>query len=62
MTGLEYTLAATFAAVWLVPLTMAVRWERRLRSARQTHSVDGAPSNDASPQPSVTDRSSRTDP
>jgi hypothetical protein len=35
MTGLEYVLIATFAAVWLVPLTMAVRWERRLKAAQQ---------------------------
>ncbi len=30
MTGLEYVLAATFAVVGLVPLSMALRWERRL--------------------------------
>jgi hypothetical protein len=33
MTGLEYVLTATFAAVWLVPATLALRWERRLRAA-----------------------------
>lgn len=35
MTGLEYVLIATFAAVWLTPLTLAVRWERRLRQAER---------------------------
>lgn len=33
MTGLEYVLAAMFAAVWLVPAAMALRWEQRLRAA-----------------------------
>ena len=33
MTGLEYVLAATFAAVWLLPAALALRWERRLRAA-----------------------------
>jgi hypothetical protein len=36
MTGLDVVLAAVFAAVWLAPLTMAVRWERRLRANRRT--------------------------
>ncbi|HSJ27584.1 MAG TPA: hypothetical protein VLB67_05190 [Acidimicrobiia bacterium] len=33
MTGLEYVLAATFAAVGLVPAVLALRWERQLRAA-----------------------------
>ena len=34
MTGLDAVLVAVFAAVWLVPLGLAVRWERRLRTER----------------------------
>jgi hypothetical protein len=60
MTGLEYVLAAVFAAVWLVPLTMAVRWERRLRTARRTLSVPSTPPSRPAPAPSVTDRPAKT--
>ncbi len=35
MTGLDVVLVAVFAAVWLVPLGLAVRWERRLRTERR---------------------------
>jgi hypothetical protein len=34
MTGPEYALVAIFAAVWLIPLTLAVTWERRYRDLR----------------------------
>ena len=33
MTGLDLVLMTIFAAVWIVPLTLAVRWERRLSNA-----------------------------
>ncbi len=29
MTGLEFVLAVVFAAIWLVPLALALVWERR---------------------------------
>ena len=34
MNGLDTVLAAVFAAVWLVPLVLTARWERRLRADR----------------------------
>ena len=36
MTLPEYTLAAVFAAIWLIPGFLALRWERRLRAARKS--------------------------
>jgi hypothetical protein len=41
MTVLEYYLTATFAAVWLVPAFLAVRWERRLRAAGKAPGARG---------------------
>jgi hypothetical protein len=35
MTMLEYYLVAIFSAVWIVPLAMAVAWERRLRTSQR---------------------------
>jgi hypothetical protein len=36
MTALEYYLVAVFAAVWLIPLGLSVRWEiRRRKLTRQ---------------------------
>jgi hypothetical protein len=32
VTALEYYLAVIFAAVWLVPAALAVRWELRLHA------------------------------
>lgn len=43
MTGLEYLLAATFVAVGLVPLAMALRWERRLAAERRRRSASPSP-------------------
>ena len=36
MNGLDAVLVAIFAAVWLVPLALAVRWERRLLAERRS--------------------------
>lgn len=44
MTMLEYYLVTIFAAIWIVPLVMAVAWERRLRTLQR------APQRDTRPQ------------
>jgi hypothetical protein len=40
VTTLEYYLVVVFAAVWLVPAVLAVRWEWRLRSTARSVDVD----------------------
>lgn len=40
MTALEYYLVVVFAAVWLVPAYLALRWEQRLREARSARAPD----------------------
>ena len=34
MTGPELVLAATFAAIWLLPIGLTIAWERRNRGLR----------------------------
>lgn len=54
MTGLEYVLTAVFASVWLVPLAMALCWERRLRAARRARVAHRLAPSRPSPVPTST--------
>ena len=35
MTGPELVLAATFVAIWLLPIALTIAWERRNRDLRE---------------------------
>lgn len=43
MTGLEYVMVAMFASIGLVPLGMAVAWERRLARSRREPRASSPP-------------------
>ena len=47
MTGLDVVLVMVFAAIWLVPLALAVRWELRLRGHHRAALDAAAPSRPA---------------